>query len=49
MDNHLSQNDILNGDTIHMILKKTVKEYKNELQTPLNTALNKMTNWNTLM
>lgn len=48
MSNLLITEDLLSGNTLHMVLKKTVNGYKIELVSP-NSAVNKITNWNNLM
>ena len=44
----LTTDDILSGNTVNTILKKTIPGFKSEFVTPA-TALNKITNWNSLM
>ncbi len=48
MSNLLTTEDLLSGNTLHMVLKKTVNGYKMDLMSP-NSAVNKITNWNNLM
>jgi hypothetical protein len=44
----LTTDDILSGNTVNTILKKTVPGFKSDFATPAS-ALNKITNWNSLM
>jgi hypothetical protein len=44
----LTTDDILSGNTLHSILKKTVPGYKNDFVTPAS-AVNKIANWNNIM
>lgn len=44
----LTTDDILSGNTLHTILKKTVNGYKNDFAMPAS-AVNKISNWNNLM
>lgn len=48
MSNLLTTEDLLSGNTLHMLLRKTVNGYKMDLVSP-NSAVNKITNWNNLM
>lgn len=44
----LTTDSILSGYTLHIILKRTADNYKNEFSAPAS-AINKVTNWNNLM
>jgi len=44
----LTNDDILSGNTVNTILKKTVPNYKTDFVTPAS-AVNKISNWNNLM
>ena len=48
ISNLLTSDDLLSGNTLHVIMKKTVAEYKNDLLIPAS-AINKISNWNNLM
>jgi len=48
MSDILTTDDILSGNTVYAIMKKTVPGYKGEFATPA-TAVNKISNWNNLM
>lgn len=48
ISNLLTSEDLLSGNTLHMLLKNTIPGYKNDFVTP-NTAAHKATNWNNLM